>query len=352
MQAPTTKTITLSHGSGGAATNALIEKVFLRYLQEHFISLGEDAGVFSVPKSQCDSERSGECGDLAVSTDSFVITPLFFPGGDIGKLSVCGSSNDVAMMGAKPLYMTLGFMLEEGLEIATLESIAKSIASELSHTGIKLLSADTKVVPKGSVDKLFINTTCIGQILQPQISARNVSIGDVIIISAPIGAHGASIFASRETIGLDSGVRSDCAQLFPMLESLFGRDLAIHAMRDATRGGLGAVLHEWAQGLPICIEIEEAAIPVDESVQGICEILGLEPTHLANEGVCVLSVAEKDASAVCATLRDHELGMRACVIGRVCAPNAQTQSRVVLVNEWGGRRFMEYPQGELLPRIC
>lgn len=334
------QSITLSQGSGGAASNALIENIFLRYLREHFVTLGEDAGVFSAH------------GQLAVSTDSFVITPLIFPGGDIGKLSVCGSSNDVAMMGAKPLYMSLGFMLEEGLSIALLESIIQSIANELALTGIKLLSADTKVVPKGSVDKLFINTTCIGQILQPGISAKSVSIGDAIIISAPIGAHGASIFASRETIGLESSVQSDCAQLFPMLEPLLGRDLAIHAMRDATRGGLGAVLHEWAQDLPICIEIDEAQIPVDESVRGICEILGLESTHLANEGVCVLSVAEKDSAQVCEILRRHSLGAKARVIGRVCAPSAQTASRVVLVNDWGGRAFMEYPQGELLPRIC
>lgn len=332
--------ITLAQGSGGAATSALIDKVFLAHLREHFVSLGEDAGVVRAN------------GLLACSTDSFVITPICFPGGDIGKLSVCGSSNDVAMMGAKPLYMSFGFMLEEGLEIALLESIIQSIAKELRLTGLKILSADTKVLPKGSIDKLFINTTCLGEILLPNVSTQALSVGDSIIISAPIGAHGASIFASRENIGLESSVQSDCAQLYPMLAPLFASDLAIHTMRDATRGGLSAVLHEWVQDRELCIELDEGALPIDEGVQGICEILGLEPSHLANEGVCVLAVDKSDTQEVCDILRGHSLGSKACVIGKVCAPSKQTKSRVVLVNEWGAKRFMEYPDGELLPRIC
>lgn len=332
--------ITLAQGSGGAATSALIDKVFLAHLRELFVSLGEDAGVVRAN------------GLLACSTDSFVITPICFPGGDIGKLSVCGSSNDVAMMGAKPLYMSFGFMLEEGFSIELLESIIQSIKQELMQTNIAIISADTKVLPKGSIDQIFINTTCIGEILLPNVSTQALSVGDSIIISAPIGAHGASIFASRENIGLESSVQSDCAQLYPMLAPLFVSDLTIHTMRDATRGGLAAVLYEWVQGRELCIEIDEKALPIDEGVQGICEILGLEPTYLANEGVCVLAVKEQDAQKACEMLRAHTLGSRACVVGRVCAPSKQTQSRVVLVNEWGGKRFMEYPDGELLPRIC
>lgn len=332
--------ITLAQGSGGAATSALIDKVFLAHLREHFVSLGEDAGVVRAN------------GLLACSTDSFVITPICFPGGDIGKLSVCGSSNDVAMMGAKPLYMSFGFMLEEGFSIKLLESIIQSIKQELMQTNIAIISADTKVLPKGSIDQIFINTTCIGEILLPNVSTQALSVGDSIIISAPIGAHGASIFASRENIGLESSVQSDCAQLYPMLAPLFESALAIHTMRDATRGGLAAVLQEWVQGRELCIEIDERVLPIDDGVQGICEILGLEATHLANEGVCVLAVDKNYAQEVCDILHTHSLGSKACVIGAVCAATKQTQSRVVLVNEWGAKRFMEYPDGELLPRIC
>ncbi|MDL0080778.1 hydrogenase expression/formation protein HypE [Helicobacter zhangjianzhongii] len=334
------ETITLAQGGGGVATNALVERVFLTHLREFFVSLGEDAGVFS-PHSA-----------MACSTDSFVITPVVFAGGDIGKLSVCGSSNDVAMMGAKPVYINFGFMLEEGLEIALLESIIQSIAKELRLTGLKILSADTKVLPKGSIDKLFINTTCLGEILLPNVSTQALSVGDSIIVSAPIGAHGASIFAARENIKLESSVQSDCAQLYPMLAPLFAKCPRIHTMRDATRGGLSAVLHEWVQDRELCIELDEGALPIDEGVQGICEILGLEPSHLANEGVCVLAVDKSDTQEVCDILRGHSLGSKACVIGEVYAASKQTKSRVVLINEWGGKRFMEYPQGELLPRIC
>ena len=333
------QTITLAQGSGGASTNELIQNVFLKHLGTSFVSYGEDAGVFHAN------------GGLALSTDSFVITPIFFPGGDIGKLSVCGSSNDVAMMGAKPEFISLGFILEEGFSMQELESIVCSIATELSNTNIKILSADTKVVPKGSADKIFINTTCIGHIIKPNISSKALRPNDVIILSAGIGAHGASIFAIREGIELESHLSSDCAQLYPMLEPLFLSNLNLHTLRDATRGGLAAVLNEWAQDAQVRIEIDEAKILVDERVWGVCEILGLEATQLANEGVCVLGVARENADEVCALLQAHSLGAQACVIGEVL-DSGQVGARVVLKNQWGGKRFMEYPQGELLPRIC
>ncbi|OBV28857.1 hydrogenase expression/formation protein HypE [Helicobacter sp. CLO-3] len=356
----------LAQGSGGAATNALIDRVFLKHLGRFFVSSGEDAGVF------------GASGDMALSTDSFVISPIFFQGGDIGKLSVCGSSNDVAMMGAKPQFMSFGFIIEEGLPLAKLESIVQSIALELQKTGIKILSADTKVVPRGGADKVFINTTCLGHITKRGISAKALQKGDAIILSAPIGAHGASIFATREGIGLDSSLQSDCAQLYPMLEPLLASALPIHAMRDATRGGLSAVLNEWAQDSRALIEVDEEALIVDERVQGVCEILGLEAYMLANEGVCVIAAPSEAADEICAILRAHPLGAQARIIGRVAESAkvdssvagvldsgaagdkrargarvvSQNLARVVLKSAWGGKRFMEYPQGELLPRIC
>ncbi len=341
-------TIQLAQGSGGIATNELIQKIFLRYLDRFFVSKGEDAGVFEAHTK------------MALSTDSFVITPIMFAGGDIGKLSICGSSNDVAMMGGKPQFVSLGFIIEEGLEIHILESIIQSIAKECEKTSLKILSADTKVVQKGGVDKIFINTTALGEIIQENISSKNLKSGDEIIISAPIGAHGASIFAAREEIALQSTLQSDCAQLYPMLEALFKQNLPIHALRDATRGGLSAVLNEWANDSDVMLEIDEESIPIDTQVKGVCEILGLEAYMLANEGVCVLAAPKEYAKQICEILRMHPLGAKACIIGRVAessikshAPNIHsTNGRVILKSQWQGKRFMEWAQGELLPRIC
>lgn len=375
-------TIPLAAGSGGADSDELIRKLFLPYLGGFFVSEGEDAGVFSVSNLQKPQNINSQnlqnhslqildkSQDFALSTDSFVISPIFFNGGDIGKLSVCGSSNDVAMMGAKPEFIAFGFMIEEGLATNELEKVLTSIAQELQSTNLKILSADTKVLPKGSLDKLFINTTCIGKILKKGISSKALQKGDKIILSAPIGAHGASIFASREGIGLHSNLRSDCAQLYPMLEPLFASDFGIHALRDATRGGLSSVLNEWAVSSSAQILIDEESIKIDKEVRGVCEILGLEAYMLANEGVCVLSVEANEADKICAILQNNPLGKEARIIGEVSeitqennkdfTQNTATtftqfvtqKSQVVLQNKYGSKRFMEYPQGELLPRIC
>ena len=336
------QTIQLAQGSGGEATNKLINEVFLKHLDSAFLSKGEDAGVFEA------------CGNMALSTDSFVITPLFFAGGDIGKLSVCGSSNDVAMMGAKPRFMSFGFIIEEGLALSELEAVIKSIATELQKTSIQILSADTKVVQKGGVDKLFINTTALGEIQLSNISSKHLQNGDVIILSAPIGSHGATIFMAREEIGIEGDLKSDCAQLYPMLEPIFKKQLCIHALRDATRGGLSAVLNEWARDSDKMIEINEQALMIENEVQGVCEILGLEAYMLANEGVCVIAAPESSAKEICALLQSHPLGAKASIIGRVIKNSTQVRpnARVVLQTQWGGKRFMEYPQGEILPRIC
>lgn len=332
------KTIQLAHGSGGAQTNELIDKVFKKYLGEFFVNEGEDGGVFEAN------------GKYASSTDSYVISPLFFPGGDIGKLSICGSSNDVLMMGAIPKFISIGFILEEGLEIQILEKILDSMAKEIKKGDLKILSADTKVVGKGSVDKIFINTTAIGEIVV-ETSVKNIQEEDVIILSGSIGAHGGVIFCARNEIDLVSDLKSDCKQLRGMIEEILKRKIPIHAMRDATRGGLASVLNEWAQSADVDIAVEEEKIAIANEVKGICEILGLEAYALANEGTCVLSVPKERAEEILEILKNHEDGKEASIIG-VVTKKASNTSRVVLKNAWGSKRFLDYPQGELLPRIC
>ncbi|PAF52874.1 hydrogenase expression/formation protein HypE [Helicobacter sp. 13S00477-4] len=335
------QTITLAQGNGGVQTNELIKNIFKKYLGKFIIDGGEDAGVFESKGIQ----------DWCVSTDSYVISPIFFPGGNIGKLAICGSSNDVAMKGAKPLYISIGFILEEGFKINELEKILQGMEKELEITKIKILSADTKVVNKGSADKIFINTTVIGKIEKSGISAKNLQVGDVIILSGSIGRHGSVIFCSRNEIGLDSKLKSDCKQLYPILEEIFCSSIVIHSLRDATRGGLAAVLNEWAEMSDVDILIEEDKIPVPKEVKGVCEILGLEPYSLANEGVCVFCVPSNEAQKVCEILKKYQDGKEASIIGYIEAKNTKIP-RVVLKNAWGGKRYLDYPQGEILPRIC
>lgn len=334
------ETITLAHGNGGVESNELINRVFKKYLGDFLCGENEDAGVFlSHSKSYC------------TSTDSYVISPIFFPGGDIGKLSICGSSNDVAMMGGKPRYISIGFIIEEGFKISELEKILLSIKKELAYTSLQVISADTKVVPKGNVDKIFINTTAIGEIKKEGISAKNLQEGDSIILSGNIGSHGSVIFCSRSEIELHSNLQSDCKQLYPMLEKIFDSSISINALRDATRGGLASVLNEWANTAGVDITLEEECIPIAKEVRGVCEILGLEPYALANEGVCVFSVPSSDAQKVCKILQSHSDGKQASIIGKVEKKNISTP-RVTLKNAWGTKRYLDYPQGEILPRIC
>ncbi|MDO7253812.1 hydrogenase expression/formation protein HypE [Helicobacter cappadocius] len=334
------KKITLAHGNGGVETNEFIQKVFKKYLGDFLCADGEDAGIFiNNAKSYC------------MSTDSYVISPIFFPGGDIGKLSICGSSNDVAMMGAKPKYISIGFIIEEGFEIIELEKILVSIKKELEQTSLQIISADTKVVPKGNVDKIFINTTAIGEIVKEGISAKNLKEGDCIVLSGDIGRHGSMIFCARSEIDLHSNLQSDCKQLYPMLDKIFQSDISINALRDATRGGLAAVMNEWANASKVNIILEEKSIPISKEVKGVCEILGLEPYVLANEGVCVFSATASDAIKICDILNSSSKGKEATIIGRVEGNNIATP-KVILKNDWGTKRYLEYPQGEILPRIC
>ena len=330
------KTITLSHGNGGEENNELISKVFYKAFKNEILEKSEDAAVI-------------QNGTLAFSTDSFTVSPIIFPGADIGKLAVCGTCNDLAMMGAKPKYLTCSVILEEGFEMRTLERIVNSMKKELEINGAVVVSGDTKVVPKGSVDKIFINTTGIGEIQKAGISSNNITTKDMIIVSNSIGKHGATIFASREGIELSSNLKSDCASLWPIVEKLIQNDIKITALRDATRGGVSAVLNEWAKQSDVCIEIEEKEVPICDEVNGICELLGFEALSLANEGTFVLAIKQEDAQKALEVLHSCENSKEAKIIGKV---TQQYEKRVILNSAWGTKRFLETPTGELLPRIC
>ncbi len=331
-----TQTIKLAHGNGGQEGNSLIHELFFKHFTNEILEKNEDAALI-------------QNGSLVMSTDSFTVSPLFFPGSDIGKLSVCGTCNDLAMMGAKPLYMSCAMIIEEGFELTKLETIVESMQKELAINGAKVVCGDTKVVPKGSVDKLFINTTGVGLVQQSGISANTIKEDDVIIVSRDIGAHGATIFAAREGIDLQSDLKSDCASLYPIVQKLIDADIKIRALRDATRGGVAAVLNEWAMQSNICIEIEEDRVPISDEVNGICEMLGFEAYNLANEGTFVMAVSSDQVEKVLDVLHTEDNSHNAQAIGIVTKNNLQ---KVILKSSWGTKRFLDLPMGELLPRIC
>ncbi len=337
------KSVSLSAGNGGEENNELIKNIFYKHFKNEILEKSEDAAVL---KWKIDN---GECKikDIAVSTDSFTVSPLFFNGADIGKLAVCGTCNDLAMMGAKPLYLTTSFIIEEGFSLRELEKIVKSMKKELEINGAKVVSGDTKVMPKGTIDKLIINTTGIGEIQKPNISSNNITKDDVILVSRDIGCHGATIFMAREGMDFDSNLQSDCASLFPTVKALIDAKVNITALRDATRGGVAALLNEWAKQSNICIEVDEDSIPVSPEVFGVCEILGFEPTYLANEGTFCLSIKKEDATKALEVLkRFHD---NASIIGKVTDFHPK---RVILNSAHGTQRFLDMPTGELLPRIC
>ena len=330
------KTITLAQGNGGEENNELISKVFYKAFKNEILEKSEDAAVISG-------------GELAFSTDSFTVSPLFFPGGDIGKLSVCGTCNDLAMMGAKPKYLTCSVIIEEGFSVRELEKIVRSMKKELELNGAVVVSGDTKVVPRGSVDKIFINTTGIGEIKQKGISSNNISEDDLILLNRDIGCHGATIFVEREGIEMSSALESDCTSLYPQVEALIDAGIKITALRDATRGGVSAVLNEWASQSNVCIEVQEEKLPVSDEVSGICEMLGFDATSLANEGTFVLAIAKEDAPRAVEVLQSFEKNSQASIIGHV---SSAYPTKVLLHSAWGTKRFLDTPSGELLPRIC
>jgi hydrogenase expression/formation protein HypE len=341
-----TKTISLAHGNGGAENNELISDVFYKAFKNDILEKSEDAAII-------------EGGRLAFSTDSFTVTPLFFAGADIGKLAVCGTCNDLAMMGAKPKYLTCSVIIEEGFSVDELKKIVLSMQKELEINGAKVVSGDTKVVPRGSVDKIFINTTGIGEVLQGGISSNAISTDDVVLLSRDIGCHGATIFASREGIELSSSLMSDCTSLYPIVKNLIDEGIKITAMRDATRGGVSAVLNEWAKQSNICIEVDESKIVISDEVMGLCELLGFDALFLANEGTFLLAVKKNEADRALEILKSYN--KNASIIGKVTTLHPKSTSslsltahvkKVIINSSWGTQRFLDVPTGELLPRIC
>ena len=335
------KSIQLAHGRGGQAMQQLIASLFMQAFANPWLAEQEDQARLDLAQLTAQGDR------LAFSTDGYVIDPLFFPGGDIGKLAVCGTANDVAVSGALPRYLSCGFILEEGLEIATLEKVVNSMAQTAQAAGIAIVTGDTKVVPRGAADKLFINTAGIGAIPSAiRWGARQIAPGDVLLVSGTLGDHGATILNLREGLGLDGALASDCAVLTPLIQSL--RDLpGVKALRDATRGGVNAVAHEFAATSGCGIELNERELPVNDTVRGVCELLGLDALNFANEGKLVIAVARDAAEAALARLRAHPLGRHAAIVGEVVA-----RSGVRSVGLYGVKRTLDLPHAEPLPRIC
>jgi hydrogenase expression/formation protein HypE len=333
----TKKTVQLSHGGGGKEMNQLITEMFFKAFNNPILASQEDAAKLNM------------CGHIAFTTDSFTVSPLFFDGGDIGKLAVAGTVNDLAMMAAQPEYLSCSFIIEEGFALDDLNAIVNSMAEELHKSGARIVCGDTKVVPKGCADGLFINTSGVGRILNPDISVRNLQLGDAIIVSRDIGRHGAAILMARDGLTLESSLYSDCDTLWPIVEQLLAANVKIHAMRDATRGGVSAVLNEWAVASNVGISVDETAIPVCDEVKGLCELFGFEPFDLANEGTFLLSVPQEIALGVIEIMQRYGHCEHAAIIGHVTDKQV---GKVILNTPWGSSRYLDLPQGELLPRIC
>ncbi|MEH2921307.1 hydrogenase expression/formation protein HypE [Samsonia erythrinae] len=335
------KTITLAHGSGGQAMQQLIANLFMDAFTNPWLAEQEDAARLPLSALTANGDR------LAFSTDSYVIDPLFFPGGDIGKLAICGTANDIAVSGAQPRWLSCGFILEEGLPLDTLERIVRQMAQTAQDAGIAIVTGDTKVVPRGAADKIFINTAGIGAI-SPSLhwGTNQIEKDDVIIVSGTLGDHGATILNLREQLGLEGELTSDCAVLAPMIQTLWSIP-GIKALRDATRGGVNAVLHEFAAMSGYGMEISEATLPINAAVRGVCELLGLDPLNFANEGKLVIIASRQAAPTVLETLHQHPLGHNAAAIGDVTV-----QHGVRTIGLYGVKRSLNLPHAEPLPRIC
>lgn len=328
------KKILLAHGGGGQEMNELINGLIFRIFDNEILAQSNDSAILNLS------------GKLAFSTDSFVVSPTKFPGGDIGKIAVCGTINDLAMVGAKPRYISCALIIEEGLGIDELKEILNSMKSTADEAGVSIVCGDTKVVSKGSCDKIFINTSGIGEIIK-ESRVENLKSGAKILLSGDVGRHGAVILASRNELRLQSDLQSDCKPLNNVVEALLNANIAPLAMRDATRGGLSAVLNEWAKACGYDIKINEENIAVSDEVIGICEMLGFEPYELANEGTFVLAIDPKDEIKALEILREFD--SNANTIGEILDSN---KGDVIIQNSYGASRFMEPPKGELLPRIC
>jgi len=336
------RVVLLAHGSGGVLSQELIQDVFVRHLANDELLGMEDAAL--VRLADTSPVR------MALTTDSFVVQPLFFPGGDIGKLSVCGTVNDLAMRGAQPLWLTAGYIIEEGFPLDDLERIVASQAATAREVGVRIVAGDTKVVERGSGDGVFINTAGVGLVPEGvNISAGGARPGDVVILSGAIGDHGLAIMTQRQGLQFESSLVSDCAPLCGLVSAMLATSRAIHVLRDPTRGGVATTLNELAQRSGVGIEIDEAKVPVHAAVAAASELLGLDPLYVANEGKLVAMVAEEQAGAVLQAMRAHPLGRESAVIGRVVADHA---GRVLLRTTLGTRRLLDMLSGEQLPRIC
>ena len=346
--------ITLAHGSGGKAMHELVEGLFLEYLRNPLLESLEDQAVFEIP--QLGAGESPRPVRLAFTTDSFVVDPLFFPGGDIGKLAINGTVNDLAMSGARPLYLSASFILEEGFAIEDLKRVLHSMREAGEEAGIQVVTGDTKVVQKGGADKLFINTAGIGVLEAPvTISAARAKPGDKVILSGTIGDHGTTIMIARGELELETDIESDCAPLNELVSDMLDEAArtesleSIHCLRDPTRGGVATTLNEIALTSEVCIQIYEDRIPVREEVKGACEILGLDALYVANEGKLIAIVAGEIAEAVVARMRGNRYGRDACIIGDV---KAEPPGIVAMVTGFGGTRIVDMLAGEQFPRIC
>ncbi len=338
------ETITLAHGSGGKAMRDLIDDIFVEGFDSPELNLLEDQARFDMASLNAQGDR------LAMTTDSYVVDPLFFPGGDIGKLAVTGTVNDLAVGGAIPLYLTCGMIIEEGLAVADLRQIVLSMKHTADACGVRIVTGDTKVVHKGAADKLFINTAGVGIIPQGiNMSADRAQPGDVVICNGFVGDHGAAIVDARGELAIESNIKTDCAALNNLIQDMLKTCPDIHCMRDATRGGIATVLNEFAQASDCSIVIDESKLPIRDEVRGICEILGLDPLYLANEGKLISIVPAEHADDILKTMQTHPTGKDSVVIGEVLA---QPAGRVVMTTRFGGDRIVDMLVGEQLPRIC
>jgi hydrogenase expression/formation protein HypE len=331
--------ILLDHGSGGKMAHALTAQVLMPIFANPILASLHDGAVFEL-----------DSGRLAFSTDTFVVDPIFFPGGDIGDLAVNGTVNDVAMCGAVPRYLSMGLILEEGFPLADLKRILHSMRQAMDRAGVQLITGDTKVVPRGAADKIFINTSGIGTLMPGlAINSDQARPGDVVLLSGTMADHGIAVLTQREGLRFTSSVRSDTAPLHCMVQRMASRTSDLHVLRDPTRGGVGTALNEIAKQSDVGIVLHEEKLPVHPEVRGICELLGFDPLYLANEGKLLCLVPAGLAEKVLAAMQEDEYGRQACIIGEVVADNP---GRVIMQTTIGGRRIVDMLAGEQLPRIC
>lgn len=336
--------IVMGHGSGGRLTNELIQRVFLPAFTNPILLAGNDFANPGLP------EDARLHGSLAISTDSHIITPLFFPGGDIGRLAVCGTVNDISMSGAIPLFLTAGFILEEGLSIEILQKVATSMQAAAQEAGISIIAGDTKVVERGKGDGIFINTTGVGWVPpERQIGGQLAQPGDVVIISGTLGDHGIAVLSARGELGFETAVQSDTAPLNHLIQDVLKVATNTHVLRDPTRGGLATTLNEIANQSQLSIWLDETKIPLKPAVKAACEMLGFDPLYIANEGKVIVILPANEAESALSAMRNSPYGLDAVQIGEVKSGSA---GRVLLKTPIGGTRILDVLAGEMLPRIC